>query len=125
MSDEDKTLKQIKRKIYFLENKEKIYAQNKKWRENNKDKMREIYRKKHYKDMKNPEFVEKKRERGRRYYQNHKEENSIRCMEYYLNNKEKIKLRANNYYQEHKEEILKKKKEYYMKKKLAKEIKSE
>lgn len=63
MNEEQKTLKQIREKLYYLENKEKFCLASKKWRESNKDKVREYNRKAHYRNMENPEFVSKKRER--------------------------------------------------------------
>lgn len=87
MSDKNKTLASISHHIYYMENKDKIYESQKKWRKNNPDKVREMQRK-HYDKIKNTlEYKQKQREKDKKHYEKHKEEILLKRRERYLKNK--------------------------------------
>ena len=109
---EELTQQQISQKIWIMNNMDKIRANNKRYRENHPDRVRETYRKWWAKNK--DKLAEKNREKSRQYYQEHKEEIFIKNKEY-----------RKEYYEKNREEILRKNKERYWQKKAAMEIKSE
>lgn len=109
---EELTQRQIATKIWYMNNADKIRANNKRYRENHPDRVRETWN--NWWKKNKEKYAEKNRENFRRYYQEHKEEIYLRTKDY-----------RKAYYEKNKEEILRKNKERYWRKKAAKELKSE
>jgi len=87
------------KKEYYENNKETILEAAKEYRENNKESI-SLKKKKHHYD--NQDLI---LDKGRKYYHNNREDKLIYQKEYAANNKEKIVVAKRNYYINNKEEI--------------------
>lgn len=109
---EELTQSQISKKIWQMNNMDKIKANNKRYRERHPDRVRETWNNWWRKNKE--KFAEQNRENFRRYYHEHKEEINLRRKDY-----------LKEYYEKNREEILRKSREKYWRKKAAKELKDE
>lgn len=94
-------------------------AQQHRWRETNKERLREYQRQYHlrnYDPDKAQQYREDNQERIKQYKKEYQQRNKEQIAEerrqYYLNNQEEIKAKRKQYYQENKEYISRREKEY-------------
>ena len=118
--------KKEKRHQNYLKNREKILLQNKIWREQNKEKIKELDRRyylenkeKHLEQCKQWRIQnkEKIKEQDHKYYVETKAHYLEQCKRWATDNKEKIREHEHQYYLENREKILEQNKIYYQKNK--------
>ena len=88
-------------KKYREQNKERIIERSKKYYEENNEKKKE-YNRKHYEQNK-----EKRKEQHQKYREENKQKIKEQSKKYYEKNKEKIKEQSKEYYEKNKEKVIK------------------
>lgn len=106
MEKTEKELENEKRRLRYQKNKEKILAQNKLWRDNNKDKI-----------TPRPDLYKKYKETYKKYAHNHKEEKEKYRKDWYEENKKTKLAKDKIYREENAEKIAEYRKEYRIKNK--------
>jgi hypothetical protein len=93
------------KKSHYIKNKEKFKESNKKWKQDNKD----------YNNKYQKEYREKNKESIEKYREQYKDRMKELQKSYYIKNKEKRKTYIKEYYQKNKEKILEYNREYVKK----------
>jgi hypothetical protein len=110
MTEEQKEKRREYNKKWYQDNKEKILLESKKWRDDNKEKRREV-NKKWYQDNKE-KIKEKRREVSKKWYQDNKEKILLESKKWREDNKEKIREISKKWYQDNKEKVKEKAKKW-------------